>query len=131
MDFLTVTVMREAGFEAFDNIARCGKNLAPVSFAACVAERYGLCRMTPMCRPKSPKAYGPPTPGSEGEMTEGQRFAVEDRQRRRASKDSICFDAIVIRCDRVRIPGRSSFTTVFSPANPKRPWANHGRLLLH
>ncbi|MEO0750737.1 MAG: orotate phosphoribosyltransferase, partial [Pseudomonadota bacterium] len=40
MDFLTITVMREAGFEAFDNIA--GGETAGIPFAAFVAERMAL-----------------------------------------------------------------------------------------
>ena len=39
MDFLTVTVMRNVGFEAFDNIA--GGETAGIPFAALVAERMG------------------------------------------------------------------------------------------
>lgn len=37
MDFMTITVMRDAGFEAFDNIA--GGETAGIPFAALVAER--------------------------------------------------------------------------------------------
>src|SRR6056297_1949037 len=40
MDFLCVTVMREAGFEAFDNVA--GGETAGIPFAAMVAERLAL-----------------------------------------------------------------------------------------
>ena len=40
MDFLTCTVMRDAGFEAFDNIA--GGETAGIPFAAFVAERMAL-----------------------------------------------------------------------------------------
>ena len=40
MDFLTVTVMRNVGFEAFDNIA--GGETAGIPFAALVAERMAL-----------------------------------------------------------------------------------------
>ena len=40
MDFLTCTVMRNAGLEAFDNIA--GGETAGIPFAALVAERMGL-----------------------------------------------------------------------------------------
>jgi orotate phosphoribosyltransferase len=40
MDFLTITVLREAGFEAFDNIA--GGETAGIPFAALVAERMAL-----------------------------------------------------------------------------------------
>ena len=73
MDFLTVTVMREAGFEAFDNIA--GGETAGIPFAALVAERMAL----PMTYVrKKPKGYGR-NARIEGEMTEGQRvLLVED-----------------------------------------------------
>ena len=73
MDFLTVTVMRNAGFEAFDNIA--GGETAGIPFAALVAERLGL----PMTYVrKKPKGYGR-NARIEGEMTEGQRvLLVED-----------------------------------------------------
>ena len=37
MDFMTVTVMRNAGLEAFDNIA--GGETAGIPFSALVAER--------------------------------------------------------------------------------------------
>jgi orotate phosphoribosyltransferase len=58
MDFLSVTVMRDAGFEAFDNIA--GGETAGIPFATMVAERMAL-------------------PMIEGEMSEGQRvLLVED-----------------------------------------------------
>ena len=73
MDFLTVTVMRNAGFEAFDNIA--GGETAGMPFGALVAER--------MARPmtyvrKKPKGYGK-NARIEGVMTEGQRvLLVED-----------------------------------------------------
>jgi len=40
MDFLSVTVMREAGFEAFDNVA--GGETAGIPFAAWIAERLSL-----------------------------------------------------------------------------------------
>ena len=53
MDFLAVTVMRDAGFEAFDNIA--GGETAGIPFAALVAERLAL----PMTYVrKKPKGYG-------------------------------------------------------------------------
>ena len=42
MDFLTVTVMRDAGFEAFDNIA--GGETAGIPFGALVAERLAFHR---------------------------------------------------------------------------------------
>ena len=73
MDFLTVTVMRNAGFEVFDNIA--GGETAGIPFAALVAERLGL----PMTYVrKKPKGYGR-NARIEGAMTEGQRvLLVED-----------------------------------------------------
>ncbi len=73
MDFLTVTVMRNAGFEAFDNIA--GGETAGIPFAAMVAERMAL----PMTYVrKKPKGYGR-NARIEGDMTEGQRvLLVED-----------------------------------------------------
>lgn len=73
MDFLTVTVMREAGFEAFDNVA--GGETAGIPFGALVAERMGL----PMTYVrKKPKGYGR-NARIEGVMTEGQRvLLVED-----------------------------------------------------
>ena len=73
MDFLTVTVMRNAGFEAFDNIA--GGETAGIPFAAFVAERMAL----PMAYVrKKPKGYGR-NARIEGAMTEGQRvLLVED-----------------------------------------------------
>lgn len=73
MDFLTVTVMRNAGFEAFDNIA--GGETAGIPFAALVAERLAL----PMTYVrKKPKGYGK-NARIEGAMTEGDRvLLVED-----------------------------------------------------
>ena len=73
MDFLSVTVMRDAGFEAFDNIA--GGETAGIPFAALVAERLAL----PMTYVrKKPKGYGR-NARIEGVMTEGQRvLLVED-----------------------------------------------------
>ncbi|WGH78392.1 orotate phosphoribosyltransferase [Jannaschia ovalis] len=73
MDFLAVTVMREAGFEAFDNVA--GGETAGIPFAALVAERLGL----PMTYVrKKPKGYGR-NARIEGAMTEGQRvLLIED-----------------------------------------------------
>ncbi len=73
MDFLTITVMRNAGFEAFDNIA--GGETAGIPFAALVAERMGL----PMTYVrKKPKGYGR-NARIEGAMHEGQRvLLVED-----------------------------------------------------
>ncbi len=73
MDFLAITVMRNAGFEAFDNIA--GGETAGIPFAALMAERLGL----PMTYVrKKPKGYGR-NARIEGVMTEGQRvLLVED-----------------------------------------------------
>jgi len=73
MDFLTITVMRNAGFEAFDNIA--GGETAGIPFAALVAERMAL----PMTYVrKKPKDYGR-NARIEGDMSEGQRvLLVED-----------------------------------------------------
>jgi len=73
MDFLTVTVLRDAGFEAFDNIA--GGETAGIPFAALVAERMAL----PMSYVrKKPKGYGR-NARIEGDMREGQRvLLVED-----------------------------------------------------
>ena len=73
MDFLTVTVMRECGFEAFDNIA--GGETAGIPFGAMVAERLAL----PMTYVrKKPKGYGK-NARIEGVMREGQRvLLVED-----------------------------------------------------
>ena len=73
MDFLTGTVMREAGFDAFDNIA--GGETAGIPFAALVAERMAL----PMTYVrKKPKGYGR-NARIEGAMGEGDRvLLVED-----------------------------------------------------
>lgn len=73
MDFLTVTVMRNAGFEAFTNIA--GGETAGIPFAALVAERMGL----PMTYVrKKPKGYGR-NARIEGVMGEDDRvLLVED-----------------------------------------------------
>ncbi|MFA3915877.1 orotate phosphoribosyltransferase [Ruegeria hyattellae] len=73
MDFLTVTVMRNAGLEAFDNIA--GGETAGIPFAALVAERMAL----PMTYVrKKPKGYGR-NARIEGAMGEGERvLLVED-----------------------------------------------------
>jgi len=73
MDFLTVTVLREAGFEAFDNVA--GGETAGIPFAALIAERMAL----PMTYVrKKPKGYGR-NARIEGVMSEGQRvLLVED-----------------------------------------------------
>ena len=73
MDFLTVTVMRNAGFEACDNVA--GGETAGIPFGAWVAERMAL----PMTYVrKKPKGYGR-NARIEGAMSEGQRvLLVED-----------------------------------------------------
>ncbi|RKF15212.1 orotate phosphoribosyltransferase [Roseovarius spongiae] len=73
MDFLAVTVMRNAGFEAFDNIA--GGETAGIPFAALMAERMAL----PMSYVrKKPKGYGR-NARIEGDMPEGSRvLLVED-----------------------------------------------------
>lgn len=73
MDFLVATIQRDAGFEAFDNIA--GGETAGIPFAALVAERLGL----PMTYVrKKPKGYGRGA-RIEGDMAPGQRvLLVED-----------------------------------------------------
>jgi orotate phosphoribosyltransferase len=73
MDLLTGTVMRDAGPEAFDNIA--GGETAGIPFGALVAERMAL----PMSYVrKKPKGYGR-NARIEGTMTPGQRvLLVED-----------------------------------------------------
>ena len=83
LDFLAVTVMREAGFEAFDNIA--GGETAGIPFAAFVAERLAL----PMSYVrKKPKGYGR-NARIEGAMSEGQRvLLVEDLATNGGSKIS-------------------------------------------
>ena len=73
MDFMAVTVLREAGFEAFDVIA--GGETAGIPFAALLAERLAL----PMAYVrKKPKGYGR-NARIEGPMGEGDRvLLVED-----------------------------------------------------
>ena len=73
MDFMTATVLRDAGFEAFDNIT--GGETAGIPFAAMIAERMGL----PMTYVrKKPKGYGR-NAQIEGVMNAGQRvLLVED-----------------------------------------------------
>jgi len=73
MDFMAVTVMRDAGFEAFDNIA--GGETAGIPFAALMAERLAL----PMTYVrKKPKGYGK-NARIEGAMAAGDRvLLVED-----------------------------------------------------
>ena len=73
MDFMAVTVMRGAGFEAFTNVA--GGETAGIPFAALVAERLAL----PMTYVrKKPKGYGR-NARIEGVMGDGdQVLLVED-----------------------------------------------------
>ena len=73
MDFLPVPVMRNAGFEAFDNVT--GGETAGIPFSAWVAERMAL----PMTYVrKKPKGYGR-NARIEGDMSDGQRvLLVED-----------------------------------------------------
>ena len=73
MDFMAVEVMRQAGFEAFNNIA--GGETAGIPFAALVAERLAL----PMSYVrKKPKGYGR-NARIEGAMAEGDKvLLVED-----------------------------------------------------
>ena len=73
MDFLTCTVFRNAGLEAFDNVA--GGETAGIPFAAFVAERMAL----PMTYVrKKPKGYGRDAQ-IEGQMNEGDRvLLIED-----------------------------------------------------
>ena len=73
MDFLTCKLMRNAGLEAFDNVA--GGETAGIPFAALVAERMAL----PMTYVrKKPKGHGR-NAQIEGRMTEGERVVlIED-----------------------------------------------------
>ncbi len=73
MDFTVASLMRRAGFEAFDAIA--GGETAGIPFAAFIAERMGL----PMQYVrKKPKGFGRDAQ-IEGEIHEGQRvLLVED-----------------------------------------------------
>mgnify|MGYP002737803513 FL=1 len=73
MDFLAATAMRDAGFEAFTNVA--GGETAGIPFGAMVAERLGL----PMTYVrKKPKGYGR-NARIEGRMDETDRvLLVED-----------------------------------------------------
>lgn len=73
MDFMAVTILRDAGFEAFDIIA--GGETAGIPFAALLAERLAL----PMAYVrKKPKGYGR-NARIEGPMEEGARvLLVED-----------------------------------------------------
>ncbi|MCV6598807.1 MAG: orotate phosphoribosyltransferase [Mangrovicoccus sp.] len=73
MDFLAATVLRDAGMEAFDNVA--GGETAGIPFSALMAERLSL----PMTYVrKKPKGYGR-NARIEGVMGEGDRvLLVED-----------------------------------------------------
>lgn len=73
MDFAVSTLVREAGFEAFDAVA--GGETAGIPFAAWIAERLGL----PMQYVrKKPKGFGRDAQ-IEGDIREGQRvLLVED-----------------------------------------------------
>lgn len=73
MDFMCATVLRDVGFEAFDNIA--GGETAGIPFAALIAERLGL----PMTYVrKKPKGYGK-NAQIEGNIRPGERvLLVED-----------------------------------------------------
>ncbi|MEO0991591.1 MAG: orotate phosphoribosyltransferase [Pseudomonadota bacterium] len=73
MDFLAQTILRDAGFEAFDVVA--GGETAGIPFAAFISERLEL----PMAYVrKKPKGYGR-NARIEGVMTEGQRvLLIED-----------------------------------------------------
>jgi orotate phosphoribosyltransferase len=123
MDFLAVTVMREAGFEAFDNIA--GGETAGIPFAALVAERLAL----PMTYVrKKPKGYGR-NARIEGVMTEGQRvLLVEDLTTDGGSKLSFV--------DAIRDTGATCDATavifyygIF--AGVEKALADHGVKLIH
>ncbi|QXT38815.1 orotate phosphoribosyltransferase [Gymnodinialimonas ceratoperidinii] len=122
MDFLTCKVMRDAGLEAFDNIA--GGETAGIPFAAFVAERMAL----PMSYVrKKPKGYGRAAQ-IEGEMPEGARvLLVEDLTTDGGSKLKFV--------DAIRAAGASCAHTavVFSYGNlpdTERNLAAHG-LTLH
>lgn len=123
MDFLTATVLREAGFEAFDNVA--GGETAGIPFAALVAERMAL----PMTyvRKKS-KGYGR-NARIEGAMSEGQRvLLVEDLTTDGGSKLSFV--------DAIRETGATCDATAvifyydIFPETPAR-LADHGVRLMH
>ena len=123
MDFLAVTVMRDAGFEAFDNIA--GGETAGIPFAALIAERLAL----PMTYVrKKPKGYGR-NAQIEGEMTPGQRvLLVEDLTTDGGSKLSFV--------DAIRDTGATCAHTAvifyygIFPETPQR-LADHGIALHH
>ncbi|ROT98586.1 orotate phosphoribosyltransferase [Histidinibacterium lentulum] len=123
MDFLTATVLREAGFEAFDNVA--GGETAGIPFAALVAERMAL----PMTYVrKKPKGYGR-NARIEGAMSEGQRvLLVEDLTTDGGSKlsfvDAIRETGAV--CDATAV----IFYYDIFPETPAR-LADHGVRLFH
>lgn len=123
MDFLSVSIMREAGFEAFDNIA--GGETAGIPFSALVAERLAL----PMTYVrKKPKGYGR-NARIEGVMTEGQRvLLVEDLTTDGGSKLSFV--------DAIRETGASCAATavifyygIFDGV--EKTLADHGVQLIH
>ena len=123
MDFLVATVMRDAGFEAFDNIA--GGETAGIPFAALVAERMAL----PMSYVrKKPKGYGR-NARIEGVMTPGQRvLLVEDLTTDGGSKLSFV--------EAIRETGASCAHTavIFSYgifAETRQRLADHGLALHH
>ena len=60
MDFLAATVLRDAGFDAFDNIA--GGGTASIPFAAFMAERRtadDLCAQSPRAMAATPASRAP------------------------------------------------------------------------
>ena len=101
MDFMACKILRNAGFDAFDNIA--GGETAGIPFAALRAERLGL----PMTYVrKKPKGYGKDAQ-IEGKLDKGQRvLLVEDLTTDGGSKlkfveairkaEGICNDTAVI-----------------------------------
>ncbi len=101
MDFMARKILRNAGFDAFDNIA--GGETAGIPFAALIAERLGL----PMTYVrKKPKGYGKDAQ-IEGKLDKGQRvLLVEDLTTDGGSKlkfveairkaEGICNDTAVI-----------------------------------
>ena len=123
MDFLTITVMRSAGFEAFDNVA--GGETAGIPFAALMAERLAL----PMTYVrKKPKGYGR-NARIEGVMTPDQRvLLVEDLTTDGGSKLSFV--------DAIRETGATCAHTAvlfyygIFPETPQR-LADHGIALHH
>ncbi len=100
MDFLAATVIRDAGMEAFDNIA--GGETAGIPFAALLAERLAL----PMSYVrKKPKGHGR-NARIEGVMNEGDRvLLVEDLTTDGGSKLSFveAIRATGARCDRTAV----------------------------